>query len=385
MKQYRQPIKNGTELWIGNNKYRIIEFLSERGGSCLVYLAISLPSEYPLQCTSQSVNDYASSKVVIKEFYPLDHILAKHISRGINSELIVSESSSEKFKYEKMKFCSGVARQIAISYVDVSNETLGYPDAYTDVNGTAYSILKLGDGTILKNTDRTLLSVIDIVQIMISICNVLSNLHIRGQLYLDLKPSNIFLFEKQADKSRRIALFDFDTVYEKKNLPDERVFSEGWAPSEQYSWRVEEITEATDAYSMGMVFYWLLLGEMPLEDISNCIYHNDYIFMEKIINLLRNEEAVKIVKEIFASTLSIVPDWREKNFGRFIIMFRDLRDELRCDLSIYDDFEDTPNEPLYCNGKQHNAAGITDLYNENRIKAIMNIRYLEMNRGKRNE
>lgn len=302
MPQDRFPLVNGAELAVGDEKYRILELMSDQGGSCLVYKA-ELLSE-----TS------SETKYVIKEFYPPpDEISTCDLQRGVDGKFIVAENSEERFNELKMKFSEGIATQIADLYMNPDCPTLGCPEGHIEENA-AYSILELGRGETLKEIKVSDLSPSEIIQIMLSLCNAIGDFHSMGQLYLDVKPSNIFLFKKECEEKRKIALFDFDTVFEKDDLPENGPYSIGWAPYEQELWSADEITTGTDIYAIGGVFYWLLTGEKPDGELLTRIFYNDFSFLKNV------NPAVKCVdtEELFRCALNRESHKRTKNIGRII-------------------------------------------------------------------
>ena len=324
MSRNRQLLANGIALEIGDKKYRILDLMSENGASCLVYMAEVLSNRLlkRKEPKNQIGINSSTTKFVIKEFYPKEY--SQYIQRDKSGKLIVADMGQKLFNNGRMRFTGGIARQVAISYADSNNSTLGRPEAYTDVNGTAYSILKLGIGTTLKDADRSALSVCEIAQIMVSLCDAISELHIRNQLYLDVKPSNIFLFDKIMGESRRISLFDFDTVYEKGNLPHDIPYSPQWAPDEQCLQRIEEITEATDVYAIGAVFYWLLTGEKVSEDTPTYILNDEFTFLNRAKILIGKESLIEQTKNILTCMLNREPNMRTNNLGKIMYMFEDL-------------------------------------------------------------
>jgi len=279
------------------------------------------------ECLSLENADYGMShKYVIKEFYPSE--LLSHISRkGV--ELIVSDKKSKEYYDSKIRFCNGVARQVAFSYVGSNESTLGCPEAFSDVNGTAYCILRLGNGGTLKDeaigTGSPVFSACEIVQIMASLCSTIGELHIRNQLYLDIKPGNVFLFDKIIGKNRCIALFDFDTVYKKGNLPQNGPYSERWSPPEQREWdNPNEITEAADVYAIGALFYWLLTGDEVTYDILDSISFGDFSFLRMTKALLETDDVIVQTERILECSLRWEASERTWNLGKLVYMFNEL-------------------------------------------------------------
>ena len=326
MLQDRHQLENGSELIIDDKKYRILELMSESGASCLVYKAEHLSSERTEKgCRRDPVNENLP-EVVIKEFYPSE--LSAYITRkGV--ELYVSQQGTERFCDEKTMFCSGLARQVAFTH-NSCESTLGQPDVFVDKNGTAYSILRLANGVTLKKAVErkkpSLFSAYEIAQIMTSLCNTIGELHTWNQLYLDIKPDNVFLFDKIVGVRRRIALFDFDTVFIKGALPpiEFKRFSEGWSPFEQCMWDTDKITETADVYAIGAIFYWLLTGEKVTRDLLGSIFRSDFSFLYKADTLAGKDDAINSAKKILACTLKREPSKRTSNLGKLVYMFEDL-------------------------------------------------------------
>jgi serine/threonine protein kinase len=125
-----------------------------------------------------------------------------------------------------------------------SNHALPPATAYKGGNA-AYSSVILTQGKTLSKTQG--LSVFETAQVMISVCNAIEKLHAQGKLYLDIKPDNVFLFDKENAETRRVALFDIDTVTAVADLASVSIpFSSGWSPYEQEHQCRNEIYPATD-------------------------------------------------------------------------------------------------------------------------------------------
>jgi len=308
----RTPLKPETILDFDGREYKVISLMSDKGGSCLVYKAERLPSK------SQPKN-VKLQKAVIKEFYP--QTLSQYIARDGEG---LRNTEKDRFDAKKKQFINGVAEQVAF-YGDDSNHKMdGTPEAYDDINGTAYSVLDLTNGAVLRDIDRSTLSACEIAQIMVSLCNAVKKLHLKDKLYLDVKHDNVFLFEWEQSESRRVALFDFDTVVEKDNLPDVGYRSKGWSPDEQNDWNKEEISEATDIYAIGELFYWLLTGEDCFDALSTKALQG-FIGLENCTALRGKNAATKKAKEILIAVFG--NGEKIKDLGRFVDMFNDM-DEL---------------------------------------------------------
>jgi serine/threonine protein kinase len=143
---------------------------------------------------------------------------------------------------------------------------------------------------------------------MISLCNSTAKLHALGKLYLDAKPDNVFLFDKENAETRRIALFDFDTVMSVADIESGVIpFSSGWSPYEQEHQSRSEVCPATDIYSIGAVFYWLVGGSKVTTNILADIEHDDFAFLDGCVNVSGLKNARTKTKQILTATLRYSP------------------------------------------------------------------------------
>ena len=295
----REPLDQGYKLSLTDGDYVTREVIGY-GGSCLAYSAEREPTDYERGIGMQP------PAAVIKEFYPLE--LAASITREANGELRTTPSATEFWNALKNRFESGAVEQVAF-YGNDSNHSLP-PARITQANGTAYSVVALTNGQILSDCSETL-SVNEKADIITSLCNAVKNLHYNDKLYLDLKPSNIFLFKREPNETRRVALFDFDTVVEAGDITNSLIpYSEGWSPREQINGRRNEISCATDIYSIGAVYYWILSGMKVTDEILDEIARKRFGFLDEIQALAGYRLLKGIIKQTLAATLKRQPKER---------------------------------------------------------------------------
>jgi serine/threonine protein kinase len=258
---------------------------------------------------------------VIKEFYPLD--LAAFISRN-GTCLYTNEDKRAVLNAHKNQFVTA-AKNTAAFYGDDSNHTLP-PAIIGYSNNTVYTAVPLTQGVTLKNAPRGL-GINEISQIMLSICNAIAKLHNQEKLYLDIKPDNVFLFDKEQGETRRIALFDFDTVASIKDLAGLPIpFSQGWSPPEQEYQRNDEICYATDIYSIGALFYWLVSGTKASGDVLTDFEYEDFSCLDNCVCLRGLNNARNQTQVILSSVLRRSVSERTQSITELIKMFADLKD-----------------------------------------------------------
>ncbi len=142
-------------------------------------------------------------------------------------------------------------------------------------DGRHYFVLEFLDGTNLREyldkegplpLDRT-------IQILKAVASALDAAHARGIVHRDLKPENIFLERPDQPEHLLVKLLDFGaaTLIESERKVSEREWlktQEGvmlgtpdYMSPEQC--QGEEIDQRTDVYSLGVVAYQMLVGQLP--------------------------------------------------------------------------------------------------------------------------
>jgi len=101
------------------------------------------------------------------------------------------------------------------------------------------------------------------VDVMVQVCRALAYLHARGVIHGDLKPGNVLVTADTGDVGRRIKLVDFGLAHEVRS-PESRAryYSPGYTAPETREQR--PVDHRTDLYSLGAMWYALLVGEAPM-------------------------------------------------------------------------------------------------------------------------
>lgn len=303
----RAALADNSLLRLGEASY-YIEKVIGYGGSCIVYKAKKI---------GNTGSDYNNIEIfersqIIKEFYPAS--LCGCFRDGY--KLNVSESDKKEFNMRKEEFLH--AARIFEKYYEYDQQfALPRPFDTREANGTVYIISEPVEGNVLSKDFRKLSSLQKVAEFMRTVCIATKKFHDDEYLYLDYKPDNLYLREIAGHYS--VGLFDFDSI---KYLPyiKERKFtysscSEWWSPPEQAAgWRrYKDIGKASDIYSIGTVFFWLLSGkpvssENPpfskkdLEEIEEGKFN-----LDKWSDSLRNKsESVKtLIMDILRQTLAM--------------------------------------------------------------------------------
>lgn len=189
-----------------------------------------------------------------------------------------------------------------------------------------YITMEYIDGPMLKKfcSADNLLPLERVLKIIFRVCKGLEYAHENGVIHRDIKPSNILL-----NSLGHVKITDFSIAYIKKG---ESTLLKGLfgSPSYMSPEQVKEdtITEKSDLFSLGVVFYELLSGKKPFEG------ENEYSIMYKIVNekhpSIRNirPELPKSLDHIFDKALAKDLSERYQNSMEFAYDIRLLMQEI---------------------------------------------------------
>jgi predicted Ser/Thr protein kinase len=138
---------------------------------------------------------------------------------------------------------------------------------FGQAGGLHYFIMEYVDGTDLRQVERTgVLSPTQALAIIPQICEALQFAHSKGIVHRDIKPENILL-----DREGNVKIADFGLVKILGSAAsDSRLTQDGhvmgtphYMAPEQVE-HPQEVDHRADIYSLGVVFYEMLTGELPL-------------------------------------------------------------------------------------------------------------------------
>ena len=195
-------------------------------------------------------------RVAIREFFPLGNWerpqgeTAIRFNSPRDQELF--DSAREAFEQEALILCRNQDLEEPVNVYRVVKE-----------NNTAYQILEYLDGSTLQDyLDETGAPEHKMVEALFSrIVAAIDRLHERKIVHGNLAPENIYL-----DNDLQIRLLDFGMAKGKaaRLLKDKDYFDPRYTAPEVLAG--QEATTASDAYSLGMIYYALLTGKEPPEN-----------------------------------------------------------------------------------------------------------------------
>lgn len=178
-------------------------------------------------------------------------VAIKLIKRGMDTEAVL-----KRFRRE---------RQITAA-LNHPNIAYFYGGGSTD-DGLPYFVMEFISGLPLyKYCDRQRLAIRDRLEVIRQICWAVQAAHDAGVIHRDLKPSNILVTHKGKPKLldfgiAKVLVPDLEATDHNTTATQMRVMTPEYASPEQISGN--EVTPASDIYSLGVILYELLTGHRP--------------------------------------------------------------------------------------------------------------------------
>lgn len=234
------------------------------------------------------LDSFENKEIVIKEFMPYN--LA---NRDMDGKTVVCRSGAYKEQFCKLKEaflaeCECIARLKKLKK-PYEGCVLKYLDSFSE-NGTQYLITEKIQGKSLQDyiENGEDFSVRLTMQHLVAIVR---QIHKRGIIHCDIKPSNIILKE-----DGQVVLIDFGSANYQKHKKNDMIFvSRGYSAPELY--HNGEIDYRADIYSLGAVLYYMLTdSQLPEPD--------DYDEQEKIPPISDFIEIPSLLEKVILSALN---------------------------------------------------------------------------------
>ena len=241
--------------------------------------------------------------VAIKEYLPKGLVVRQ------GKELVVKSESDYEFLQKGIKRTLMEARSI-VRFNDESAITNIYE--FFEENGTAYIVMEYLEGCNLRDYSKNYKEILPFDMIMnlaVSICDVLDVVHKENIVHRDISPDNIFY----CSKKKIYKLIDFGAVkqVDSSYMQSSTIYlKHGFAPIEQYSGS-GQVGPWTDIYAFGATLYVLSTGKMPAPSVDRI--GEDSLVAPKDINSSLPIE----FSDVILKAMAVQARDRFKNAGEF--------------------------------------------------------------------
>ncbi len=138
-----------------------------------------------------------------------------------------------------------------------------------DAHGFPYYVMEYVDGPdlgaiiALYREEKTLMPITDALRVGRAVASALDYAHRHGVIHRDIKPSNILLA-----KDGRVLIGDFGMALEVRDGSMGDIFGTPHYISPEQAKRSADAVPQSDIYSLGVIMYEILTGEVPFNDSS---------------------------------------------------------------------------------------------------------------------
>jgi eukaryotic-like serine/threonine-protein kinase len=184
-------------------------------------------------------------------------VALKLIKAGMDTKAVVARFESE--------------RQ-ALALMDHPNIAQVY-EAGSTAEGRPYFAMEYVPGlSITEYCDKHRLTVKERLELFMQVCDGVQHAHQKAIIHRDLKPSNVLVLEQGSKAAPKIIDFGLAKAMAQR-LTDKTIFTElgvlvgtpEYMSPEQADLREQNIDTRTDVYSLGVILYELLVGNLPFD------------------------------------------------------------------------------------------------------------------------
>ena len=217
------------------------------------FIGLVIEDKYQIE---EKIGEGGMGKVYRATHIQIGHTVAIKI---LHSQLATDQTAIERFRRE--------AR--AAAYIQHPNAVAVTDFGVMKDTGMAYLVMEFLTGIELRQMikERKQLDYEETFIIVHQTCSALQAAHVKGIIHRDLKPDNIWLL-KSEDDIPRVKVLDFGIAKLKTDTESNQLTQQGMIVGTPYymspeQCKSEELDARSDIYSMGIILYEMLTGQVP--------------------------------------------------------------------------------------------------------------------------
>lgn len=189
---------------------------------------------------------------------------------------------------------------------------------FSEYQGMPYIVMKFIQGRTLKERlFKKVLSLDEIIHIMQAVCSAATYAHKKGVLHRDIKPSNIVIDQDNVPFLADFGLARIAQAGESTMSADVLLGTPNYMSPEQAK-GVKDLNSRSDIYSLGVVLYELLVGQVPFTANTPLAVIHDHIYKPLPLPSLINPEISLALEEVMVKALAKNPQDRYETADEMI-------------------------------------------------------------------
>ena len=176
-------------------------------------------------------------------------------------------------------------------------------DAGATPKGRPYFVMEYIEGVpITQYCDGKRMTIGKRLELFLAVCRAVQHAHQKGVIHRDLKPSNVLVMEQEGAPVPKVIDFGIAKATDKwaveKTLLTQfgqMVGTPEYASPEQAEVMTGDVGKSSDVYSLGVLFYELLIGAVPFD-----VARMGQAGLAEMLRIIREEEAPPLSRKLSA-------------------------------------------------------------------------------------
>jgi serine/threonine protein kinase len=223
------------------------------------------------------------------EYFGTETFTRQVALKTINPELKLDSKSIKVFLNE-IKTLAELEHPNIARFLDIGTSEKGKP----------FFVMEYVDGlSVTEHCNKNKLSVRERLEFFREILDAINYSHSKGFIHCDIKPNNIIVDSKGTPKVIDFGIASkYGSFMSGKNQTTffQNAFTPNYASPEQIKGE-KNLSETTDVYSLGVVLYELLTGQLPIKLNESDSYPNMISTLEKNVPPTLKKSVTKVMEE----------------------------------------------------------------------------------------